>query len=118
VTFSQIKLILKRWKEYFQNLYGMTENNLEMPPQWTVASTVEEIPLPTLEEGNFAVSKFKNNRASGPDGLNAELLKVDKTSLTQRLWKLTEKVRKQEMFSSQWKEELICPVYKKGDQLT
>jgi hypothetical protein len=32
-----------------------------MPPQWTVRSNdeVEETPLPTLEEVNFAVSKLK-----------------------------------------------------------
>jgi hypothetical protein len=57
----------------------MTEDKLEMPPQWTVTSTdeVEEIRLPTMGEANFAVLKLKNNRASGPDGLNDELLKVE-----------------------------------------
>jgi hypothetical protein len=41
--------ILNRWKEYFQNLYGMTEDNLETTPQWTASSTdgAQEIPLPT-----------------------------------------------------------------------
>jgi hypothetical protein len=41
--------ILNRWKEYFQDLYGGTEDNLEMPPQWTAPSTdeAEELPLPT-----------------------------------------------------------------------
>jgi hypothetical protein len=35
----------------FQNLYDMTEDDLEMPPQWTVPSTaeVEEILLRNLE---------------------------------------------------------------------
>jgi hypothetical protein len=33
--------ILNRWKEYFQNLYDMSEDKLEMPPQWTVPSTDE-----------------------------------------------------------------------------
>jgi hypothetical protein len=44
-----------------------------MPPQWTILSTDvdEEILLPILEEVNFAVLKLTNNRASGPDGLNA-----------------------------------------------
>jgi hypothetical protein len=70
--------ILNRWKEYFQNLYDTTEDKLEIPPRWTVHSTdeVEEIPLPILEEVNFAVLKLKNNRASGPDGLNARRFKI------------------------------------------
>jgi hypothetical protein len=51
----------------------MTGDMMEMPPKWTVPSTDEdeEILLPTLDEVNFAVLKLKNNRASGPDGLNA-----------------------------------------------
>jgi hypothetical protein len=61
-TLSDKADILIKWKEYFQNLYGTTEDNLEMPPQWTAPSTDEaaEIPLPTyllnLVEVNFAVS--------------------------------------------------------------
>jgi hypothetical protein len=89
----------------------MTEDKLEMLPQSTVPSTheAEEIPLLTLEEVNFAVLKLKNNRASGSDRLNAELLKVHEMSLMHRLWKLTEKVWKEEIFPSQWEEGLICP---------
>jgi hypothetical protein len=111
--------ILNRWKEYFQNLCGMTEENLEKPPKWTVPSTdeVEEIPLPTLEEVNFVVLKLKNNKASGPDGLNAELLKVDEMSRIHRLWKLIENKWKEEIFPSQWEKGLICPIYKKGDRM-
>jgi sorting nexin-29 len=90
-----------------------------MPSQWTVPSAdeVEEIPIPTLEEVNCAVLKLENDRASGPDGLNAELLKVDKIYLVNRLWKLIEKIWKEEMFPSQWEEGLICPIYKKGDRM-
>jgi hypothetical protein len=78
----------------------MTENKLEMPPQWTVPSTeeAEEISLPTLEEVNFAVLKLKNNRASGPDGLNTELLKVDEMSLIHGLWKLIERYGRRKYF--------------------
>jgi hypothetical protein len=34
-----------------------------------------------------------------------------------RLWKLIEKIWKEEIFPSQWEEGLICPVYEKGDQM-
>jgi hypothetical protein len=40
---------------------------------------------------NFELLKLKNNRASGPDGLNAKLLKVEEMSFIHRLWKLIEK---------------------------
>jgi hypothetical protein len=35
-------------------------------------------------------------------------------SLIHRLWKLIEKIWKEETFPSQWEEGLICPKYKKG----
>lgn len=56
----------------------------------TACGYVEELPLPTLEKVKFAFLKL-NNRASGPAGLNAELLKIDKISVLHRLWKLIEK---------------------------
>jgi hypothetical protein len=53
--------VLNIWRAYFPNLYDMTEDKLEMPPQWTVPSTdeAEEIPLPSFEEVNFAVLILK-----------------------------------------------------------
>jgi hypothetical protein len=50
-----------------------------MSSQWTALSIdeVREMPLPTLEEVKFAVLKLKNSRASGPDGSNGKLLKID-----------------------------------------
>jgi hypothetical protein len=66
-----------------------------------------------LEDVNFAVLILKNNSASGADGLNAELLKVDEMSRVLRIWKMIEKVWEEEIFPSQWQEVLICPIYKK-----
>jgi hypothetical protein len=37
----------------------------------------EEISLPILEKVKFAVIKLKINKDLGPDGLNAELSKID-----------------------------------------
>jgi hypothetical protein len=57
----------------------MTEDKLKIPPQWTVQSTdeAEEIPLLNLEEVNFSALKLRNNRPSGPEGLNLKILKVE-----------------------------------------
>jgi hypothetical protein len=51
----------------------------------------EEDRLPTTEKVLQAVKKLKNNRAPGPDGLNAELIKVDDNKLTHRICKVIEK---------------------------
>lgn len=71
-----------------------------MPPQWTEPSTDEdeEIPISTLDEVSFTALKTNNKRASGPDRLNAELLKVDAISLAYRLWKLIKRHGKRKYF--------------------
>jgi hypothetical protein len=75
--------VLKRWKEYFQNLYGEREDRAELQTLILVeASEDKDIPTPTLEEVKYSIQKQNNNRAPGPDGLNAELLKIEENKLT------------------------------------
>jgi sorting nexin-29 len=64
----------------------------------------------------YSIQKL-NNRAPGPDGLNAELFKIEENKLIGRLQKVTEKIWMEEQIPIQWEEGLICPVYKKGDHL-
>jgi sorting nexin-29 len=45
-------------------------------------------------------------------------LKLDEMKLINRVWKLIEKIWKEGIFPTQWEERLICPTYKKGDQMT
>jgi hypothetical protein len=73
--------------------------------------------LPRTEAVLQAIKKLKNNRSSGPDALNAELIKVDDKKLTHSMCKVIEKVRKREKIPRQWEEGLIYPFLKKGDHL-
>jgi hypothetical protein len=112
VTFSQIKLI--SWIDE-RSIFKICMIGRRISWKWPHSGQydeVEEIPLPTLEEVNFALLKLKNSRASGPDGLNAELLKVIKMDLINRFLKLIEKIWKEEIFPGQWEEGLIRPIYK------
>jgi hypothetical protein len=90
--------------------------NLDMSTQRTAPSMdeAESIPLPALEEVKFAVMKLKNNRLSGPDGLNAELKERDKMCLVHRLWKLIEKMWKEEIHISVGGKAKMYTSYKKG----
>jgi hypothetical protein len=73
--------------------------------------------LPTAEEVLQAIKKLKNNRAPGPDGLNAELTNMDGNKLAHRICKVIEKVWNTENIPQQWEEGLICPILKKGNSL-
>jgi hypothetical protein len=44
-------------------------------------------------------------------------LKVDEMSLIHRLWKLIDKIWREELFCSQWEKGLICPNYKERNQM-
>lgn len=115
------KEVLKRWKEYFQSMYGNTEDEVD-DNHANGAHTVEEedgekIVPPTREEIKESITKLKNNKESGPDGLIAELFKVDSNEYVDRVWRLMKRVWKEETFPSKWEEGLICPIYKKGDRL-
>jgi hypothetical protein len=92
---------------------------MEGLPEWLPIRepSGEEDRLPTTEKVLQAVKKLKNNRAPGPDGLNAELIKVDDNRLTHRICKVIEKERRTEKIPQQREEGLICPILKKGDCL-
>jgi hypothetical protein len=73
--------VLKRWKEYFQDLYTEREDRVELQTQiFAEVSKYEDIPIPTLEEMKHSIQKLNNNRAPGPDGLNPEVFKIEKIS--------------------------------------
>ncbi len=65
--------IAARWREYFSALLNdVVEQHL--PP--TSPLQTEEEDLPTLEEVREAVKHLKHNKASGEDGIPAELLQI------------------------------------------
>jgi hypothetical protein len=110
--------VINRWKEYYQDLYEGTQD-MEGLPEWLPIREPngEEDRLLATEEVLQAFKKLKNNRAPGPDGLNAELIKVDDNKLTHRICKVIETVWRTEKISQQWEEGFICPILKKGDRL-
>lgn len=71
------KSINKRWREHFQELLNhntATQSNLiSHIPQSTIREDMGE--TPTLPEVQDAIRSLKNNKATSPDGIPAEILK-------------------------------------------
>ena len=110
--------VLKRWKEHFQEMYGNMDNRIEIHTErLQLTQEYEEILAPTVEEVEESINKLKNNKSTGPDGLNAELFKIEEPEYINRLWKLMERIWEEETFPEKWEEGLICPIFKKGDRL-
>ena len=60
-----------------------------------------EIPPPRHEEMKVAIMRLKTNKATGPDGIPAELSKTGCNELVERMHQLISKI---------WPEEIILKV--------
>ena len=69
------------------------------------------------EEITNAIKKLKNNRASGNDGITAELLKAGPTELFDWLSELLQQVWSSGRVPQDWKDSVLVPVFKKNDRL-
>ena len=62
------------------------------------------------------LSHKKNNKASGPDNIPAELLKMGGKELSKVLYKLVERIWNIEVMPDEWLEGAILHLFKKGDK--
>jgi hypothetical protein len=76
-----------------------------------------DIDLPSREEIKGALKYLKNNKAAGADSIVAELLKNGGPYLVDALHAVIQQAWTGETLSRSWTEEVLCPVYKKGDKL-
>ena len=119
--------VMERWKEYFEELYRAEhtilndEDKEEEEEQETEERKAgnEEIEdrAPTNEELQKAIKKLKNNRAPGNDGINPELMKIKNEIANSRLLAIVQSTWNTERLPKEWEDSLICPIWKKGDQL-
>jgi len=121
-TLSSLKrIILNRWKDYFSTILNLdTDDSLSSHRMQLTTSdnqTDGEIPPPTYNEVCSIINKLKSNKAGGTDNIIPELVKQEGRTLKQRIYKLILMIWEKEHLPNQWKEGIICPVYKKRDTL-
>jgi hypothetical protein len=71
---------------------GKQENGID--------KNLETMDVPTKDEVKTAVSKLKNNKAPGPDGITSEILKEGYECMEHRIYELIFQI---------WNEERIPP---------
>jgi hypothetical protein len=64
----------------------------------------------------IATGKFKIYKSPSTDQIPAELIKAGGETLCSEIHKLICSIWNKEEFPAQWKESIIVPIYKKGDQ--
>ena len=79
---------MKRWADYFEELISRPA-----PLNAADIQTAEEIlrvtsAKPTKNEVRKAIKTLKNGKSAGPDGIPAEALKIDLSTLTNMLYEI------------------------------
>ena len=102
------------WVRHFVGIHQETETNHESPSFLVNMVTQLDTDIST-EEVHLAIDRMKDGKASGADGLCAELFKnLDEITL-HTLTKLFNKVFQLGQFPTSWAQELIIPIYKGGE---
>lgn len=75
-----------------------------------------QLPIYFTKKVEQAIRKGKNQNAVGADGLHVEMFKAEPIACTSVLtvwWKTVGRISE---FADNWKEGILCPLYKKGAQ--
>ena len=96
--------LYERWAEHFEELLNRPVP--ENPPYIAEAEIDIDIDCdpPTREEIIRAITKMKNGKAAGPDGIPAEALKADVKTTADMLLPLFVKIWEQEETPTDWKD--------------
>uniref|UniRef100_A0A670J2L0 Reverse transcriptase domain-containing protein n=1 Tax=Podarcis muralis TaxID=64176 RepID=A0A670J2L0_PODMU len=102
--------IKKRWQEYTEELHQK-----DMDVSYTPGSVVADLEPDILEsEVKWALESTANNKASGSDGIPAELFKILKDDAVKVLHSICQQVWKTQQWPEDWRRSVYIPIPKKG----
>ena len=103
--------IKKRWQEYTEELY---KNNLHDPDNHNDVTTHLEPDI--LEcEVKWDLGSITTNKASGGDGISAELFQILKDDSVKVLHSICQQIWKTQQQPQDWKRSVFIPVPNKGN---
>ena len=103
--------VKKRWQEYTEELY---KKDLHDPDNHDCVITHLEPDI--LEcEVKSALGSITTNKASGGDGIPAELFQILKDDAVKVLHPICQQIRKTQQWPQDWKRSVFIPISKKGN---
>ena len=104
--------VLSRWKRYGESLFSKPAGER---PLTRVDYEESEPPL-LLAEVEDAISRLKNNKVSGVDGIPAELIKHSGRLGAMMLHKLVSRIWETCVWPDDWRTQEFIPLFKSGDK--
>ena len=100
----------KRWQEYREELYKKGLDDLD-----NHSGVVTHLQLDILEcEVKWTLGSITMNKASGGDGIPAELFQILKDDAVKVLHSVCQQIWKTHQWPQDWKRSVFIPISKKG----
>ena len=111
IDLTEAEDIKKRWKEYTEELYT---KDLHYPDDH--GGVITHLETDILEcEVKWASGSITMNKASGGDGIPAELFQILKDAPVKMLHSICQQVWKTQQWPQDWKRSVFIPIPKKGN---
>ena len=111
MDFTEAEDIKKRWKEYTEELY---KKYLHDPDNHDDVTTHLEPGI--LEcEVKWVLESITMNKASGGDGISAEIFQILKDDTVKVLHSICQQIWKTQQWSQDWKRSVFIPIPKKSN---
>ena len=98
----------KRWQEYTEELY---KKDLHHPDNHDGVITPDILECKV----KWALGSFTMNKASGGDGISAELFQILKDDIVKVLYSICQQIWKTQQWPQDWKRSVFIPIPKKGN---
>ena len=103
--------IKKRWQEYIEDLYRKYINDLDNHDDM-----ITHLEPDILEcKVKWALGSITTNKASGGDGIPAELFRILKDDAVKVLHSICQQIGKIQQWPQDWKKSVFIPITKKGN---
>jgi hypothetical protein len=106
--------ITAMWRNYFPqilNVHGFSDVR-----QAEIHTTETLVPETSVLEFELAIEKLKSHKSPGIDQISAELIKAGDSTIRCAIHKIIIAIWNKEELPGEWKESIIVPIHKKGDE--